>query len=189
MLLEIPAFNIFWLLLSQALHLQCSTYFSIPLWFIILTHLWGTFDGGSFISATFRCVICFIICFKVCIKNGCIYPDACFLLNFCFTEMLLYQFILLWSLLNIQLNRVSISSSDIKVFLPKCYLEQIVWYAGEAQSTMEWASRMKIAIGSAKGLAYLHEDCECASFLSWLPMFVLNLRVRPLVDWRWCPKG
>lgn len=42
---------------------------------------------------------------------------------------------------------------------------------------MEWASRIKIAIGSAKGLAYLHEDCKCSPSLPWLPMFVLNLCV------------
>lgn len=37
---------------------------------------------------------------------------------------------------------------------------------------MEWPARLKIALGSAKGLAYLHEDCEL--FLVFYALSFLN---------------
>ncbi|XP_074580661.1 proline-rich receptor-like protein kinase PERK1 [Curcuma longa] len=43
-------------------------------------------------------------------------------------------------------------------FVPNNTLEHHLH--GKGLPTMEWQNRLKIAIGSAKGLAYLHEDCH-----------------------------
>ncbi|KAJ8643178.1 hypothetical protein MRB53_004926 [Persea americana] len=43
-------------------------------------------------------------------------------------------------------------------FVPNNTLE--FYLHGKGRPTMEWPLRLKIALGSAKGLAYLHEDCH-----------------------------
>lgn len=32
--------------------------------------------------------------------------------------------------------------------------------SGKHEGTIDWQTRLKISIGAAKGLAYLHEECE-----------------------------
>lgn len=42
---------------------------------------------------------------------------------------------------------------DILMFLP-------LHFAGEGKPVLDWTTRVKVAAGAARGIAYLHEDCN-----------------------------
>lgn len=36
----------------------------------------------------------------------------------------------------------------------------LITLSGEGRPVLNWAVRVKIALGAARGIAYLHEDCK-----------------------------
>lgn len=57
--------------------------------------------------------------------------------------------------------------------------------AGQDMPVMDWTTRVKVAAGAARGIAYLHEDCEFL-ILFWisLAICVSPFLYLDLVEWR-----
>ena len=40
------------------------------------------------------------------------------------------------------------------------FINNMIETSGKGRPVLDWHIRVKIALGSARGLAYLHEDCK-----------------------------
>lgn len=43
-------------------------------------------------------------------------------------------------------------------------------FVGEGRPVLDWATRVKVAVGAARGIAYLHEDCNYLTLLCFFEL-------------------